>query len=49
MIPENVRKNFTVVNINIQNHPDYIKLKERVYQLERQVSEKKVTLFGKKK
>ena len=37
MIPEHVRRNFKVLAFNIHEHPEYIKLKERLEELEKKV------------
>lgn len=49
MIPQNVRKDFTVVNVDIKNHPEYIKLQKRIFELEKQVNNKRPFLFSKRR
>lgn len=47
MIPQNVVRNFKVVDVNIKNHPDYQKLAKKIEELEKLLDEKKShTLFG---
>lgn len=45
MIPQNVLRNFKVVDVNIKNHPDYQKLEKKLEELEKELAEKKSYSF----
>ena len=45
MIPQDKIRNFTVVDVDIKNHPDYQKLAKQLEELEKKLIEKKSHSF----